>query len=70
MVVLFHFAREAMGWSGAIVAGPQMVTFFFVLSGFVMAVTYALRPACSAGPYLWAPDWRASGPLYFPCPWR
>ncbi|MEZ5976013.1 MAG: acyltransferase [Planctomycetota bacterium] len=64
VVVLFHFAREAMGWSGAIVAGPQMVTFFFVLSGFVMAVTYALRPACSAGPYLWARLARI-GPLYF-----
>lgn len=40
IVVVFHFGRDATGLSGVLVAGPQMVTFFFVLSGFVMGLSY------------------------------
>jgi peptidoglycan/LPS O-acetylase OafA/YrhL len=29
VVIIFHFGKEATGFSGALVAGPQMVTFFF-----------------------------------------
>lgn len=39
VVVLFHFGREPLGLTGFLVAGPEMVTFFFVLSGFVMGVS-------------------------------
>lgn len=39
VVVLFHFGRAPLGLSGFLVAGPEMVTFFFVLSGFVMGVS-------------------------------
>ncbi|MEE9412150.1 MAG: acyltransferase [Methylococcales bacterium] len=40
IVVIFHFGKEATGFSGILVAGPEMVTFFFVLSGFVLGVSY------------------------------
>lgn len=40
VVVIFHYGVEATGLSGFLTAGPQMVTFFFVLSGFVMTVAY------------------------------
>ena len=39
VVVLFHFGREPLGLTGFLAAGPEMVTFFFVLSGFVMGVS-------------------------------
>jgi peptidoglycan/LPS O-acetylase OafA/YrhL len=38
--VIFHFGRDATGFSGVLIAGPQMVTFFLVLSGFVMTLSY------------------------------
>ena len=40
IVVIFHFGTDATGFGGALAAGPQMVTFFFVLSGFVMGISY------------------------------
>ena len=40
IVVVFHFGRDATGLTGALASGPAMVTFFFVLSGFVMGVSY------------------------------
>ncbi|MBT3880231.1 MAG: hypothetical protein HON76_21990 [Candidatus Scalindua sp.] len=40
IVVIFHFGRDATGFSGVLIAGPQMVTFFLVLSGFVMTLSY------------------------------
>jgi peptidoglycan/LPS O-acetylase OafA/YrhL len=43
VVVFFHFGREtelARLMSPFILSGPQMVTFFFVLSGFVMMVSH------------------------------
>jgi len=40
IVVASHFNQDATGLTGALVAGPEMVTFFFVLSGFVMGIAY------------------------------
>ncbi|MCA9003003.1 MAG: acyltransferase, partial [Planctomycetes bacterium] len=54
VVVIFHFGRQATGWTGFPVAGPQMVTFFFVLSGFVMAIAYGAKERVAVGPFLWA----------------
>lgn len=54
VVVFFHFGKEATGLTGFFVSGPQMVTFFFVLSGFVMAIAYGSKSKVSVGPFLWA----------------
>lgn len=46
IVVIFHFGREtsvAQLAPGFLTAGPQMVSFFFVLSGFVLVLAYADR---------------------------
>lgn len=43
IVVLFHYGRDTFLVSlapGFLTAGPEMVSFFFVLSGFVMVVAY------------------------------
>jgi peptidoglycan/LPS O-acetylase OafA/YrhL len=40
IVVIFHFGRDATGFSGALTSGSEMVTFFFVLSGFVLGIAY------------------------------
>ena len=53
IVVIFHYGREATGLTGALSSGPQMVTFFFVLSGFVMGIAY-FKKDISIGGYLWA----------------
>ena len=53
IVAVFHFGREATGFSGIMVAGPQMVTFFFVLSGFVMGISH-LNGNTRAWPYWWS----------------
>ena len=42
-MVIYHYGREATGLNGFAVAGPQMVTFFFVLSGFVMMLAYGAQ---------------------------
>lgn len=54
IVVIFHYGRGTEVASlakGFLTAGPQMVTFFFVLSGFVMTVAYLNRPNFSLGDY-------------------
>lgn len=53
IVVASHFNQDATGLTGALVAGPEMVTFFFVLSGFVMGIAY-LKKDISISKYLWA----------------
>ena len=63
VVVVFHYGVEATGLSGFLTAGPQMVTFFFVLSGFVMTVAYggkAVRPGA-----FWAARAARILPVYF-----
>ena len=54
VVVIFHFGKDATGLTGFLVSGPQMVTFFFVLSGFVMAIAYGNKPRVALWPFLWA----------------
>jgi peptidoglycan/LPS O-acetylase OafA/YrhL len=39
-VVIFHFGIPTFGANNFTVSGPKMVTFFFVLSGFVMGLAY------------------------------
>ncbi len=63
IVVFFHFGRDYPGFSGFLSSGPEMVTFFFVLSGFVMGLAYLHRQV-SAGEYLWARGARIL-PVYF-----
>lgn len=53
IVVVFHYGGDATGLTGALTSGPEMVTFFFVLSGFVMGVAY-LKKEVLLGGYLWA----------------
>ncbi|MGY5450574.1 acyltransferase family protein [Agarivorans sp. MS3-6] len=52
IVVIFHFG-DATGFEGALIAGPEMVTFFFVLSGFVMSISHFERDIKTRS-YLWA----------------
>ena len=55
IVVFFHFGRStwlATAARPAIISGPQMVTFFFVLSGFVLMVAYYSRPISSGSFYV------------------
>lgn len=40
IVVFFHYGRSVTGGVGMLSAGPQMVTFFFVLSGLVMYLAH------------------------------
>jgi peptidoglycan/LPS O-acetylase OafA/YrhL len=52
VVVTFHFAKDTAFvrvLPGFFSAGPEMVTFFFVLSGFVMTVAHWNRPDESPG---------------------
>lgn len=63
VVVVFHYGVEATGLSGFLTAGPQMVTFFFVLSGFVMTVAYGNRKV-GAGAF-WAARAAKILPVYF-----
>ncbi len=51
IVVVFHFGRDATGFDGVLAAGPQMVTFFFVLSGFVLGISY--MPAFTSAKRFW-----------------
>lgn len=54
IVVSFHFGKETSLplWLGTtVVSGAQMVTFFFVLSGFVMMVAYDQRESGSVTDY-------------------
>ncbi len=53
VVVIFHFGRESTGFTGALVSGSEMVTFFFVLSGLVMGIAY-LKKEVAFKSYLWA----------------
>jgi peptidoglycan/LPS O-acetylase OafA/YrhL len=54
VVVLYHFGQGSLPTRllpGVCASGPQMVTFFFVLSGFVMYSAYAGRPELPARTY-------------------
>lgn len=53
LVVFFHFGGD-IGLPKALLAGQQMVTFFFVLSGFVMVVAYYRRDHIDLKAYWWA----------------
>lgn len=50
IVVIFHFGRSVTGGNGLLSSGPQMVTFFFVLSGFVMFLAHHDR-SCAVWSY-------------------
>lgn len=52
-MVIFHYGRDATGLTGVLIAGPEIVTFFFVLSGFVMGISY-LEKEVEVSSYLWA----------------
>ncbi|MDM3870616.1 acyltransferase [Porticoccus sp. W117] len=63
IVVIFHFGKDLEGIPGFLRSGPEMVTFFFVLSGFVMGISYFNKPVV-ATKYLWARFSRIT-PVYF-----
>lgn len=55
IVVVFHYGNKtALGRLQFMSAGPEMVTFFFVLSGFVLAVSHWNRGHESTGQFYWA----------------
>jgi len=67
IVVIFHYGQTADVIKiapGFLTSGPQMVTFFFVLSGFVLVVAYLNRDEVTLGGFLWARFARIS-PVYF-----
>lgn len=43
VVVIFHYGKELTFLPDVLFQGPEMVTFFFVLSGFVLTVSYSAR---------------------------
>jgi len=47
VVVIFHYGKELSNLPRILFQGPEMVTFFFVLSGFVLAIAYLNRPTPS-----------------------
>lgn len=53
IVVIFHYGRDATKLGGIFIAGSEMVTFFFVLSGFVMGIVY-LNKNLNPTSYWWA----------------
>ena len=63
VVVIFHYGGDASGFSGVLTSGPEMVTFFFVLSGFVMGIAYYKKDT-PLNKYLWARVSRIA-PVYF-----
>lgn len=64
IVVIFHYGKKATGFGGVLASGPQMVTFFFVLSGFVMVLSYYPKNNGSVASYWWARLSRIM-PVYF-----
>lgn len=48
-VVCFHYGNSLVFLPDFLFQGPEMVTFFFVLSGFVLAVAYNSRTFSSSG---------------------
>lgn len=69
-VVFFHFGQQAfpatnMWWHPVVTAGPIAVSFFFVLSGFIMAVAYYQpdRPNLNKGKY-WLARFARIYPVY------
>ncbi len=40
IVVIFHYGQESTGLKGIFISGQEMVAFFFVLSGFVLTISY------------------------------
>ena len=63
IVVSFHYGGVA-NLDGVFKAGHQMVTFFFVLSGFVMVQAYYSRPEVNAKKY-WFARFARIMPVYF-----
>ncbi len=63
IVVVYHFGKDATGFGGILAAGPQMVTFFFVLSGFVLGVSY-FKKDIKKKQFWWARAARIM-PVYF-----
>ncbi len=53
IVVVFHYGKRPTGFSGFLASGAEMVTFFFVLSGFVMGIAYYKKDV-PINIYLWA----------------
>ena len=66
IVVIFHYGDNT--WftrmSPALQAGPPMVTFFFVLSGFIMAIAYGQRGELEKGRY-WVARFARIAPMYY-----
>ena len=55
VVVCFHFGRDTtFGLLTDVISGPPMVTFFFVLSGFVLGIAYLDREPFSLRQYVGA----------------
>ena len=55
VVVIYHYGQVATkGWPLFTRAGPQFVTFFFVLSGFVLTIAYGGGAKIKTKPYLGA----------------
>jgi peptidoglycan/LPS O-acetylase OafA/YrhL len=67
VVVVFHFAKKTSLIApspGFLTAGPEMVSFFFVLSGFVMVVSHWNRVEQPLAQFYWARFARIA-PIYF-----
>lgn len=64
IVVNFHFGKTLFPWPEFFTAGSEMVTFFFVLSGFVMSFSYLQRENFNPGRF-WAARFRRIAPAYY-----
>lgn len=64
IVVNFHFGKPLLQWPEFFIAGSEMVTFFFVLSGFVMSFSYLQRENINPRKY-WIARFRRIAPAYY-----
>lgn len=64
VVVIFHYGKELTFLPNIFFQGPEMVTFFFVLSGLVLTIAYHNRPPRSTFDFL-ASRLSRIAPIYF-----
>ena len=64
IVINFHFGKTLLDWPRILIAGSEMVTFFFVLSGFVMSYSYLPRKNIIPTEF-WISRFKRLSPAYY-----
>lgn len=64
IVINFHFGKTLYDWPRILIAGSEMVTFFFVLSGFVMSYSYLPKERIKMSEF-WTNRIKRLAPAYY-----